>query len=512
MRRTDRQTRPPGLRALLAGTAIAVALPGIAAADELSDLRAQLEALASKVEEMETARAAEAGRIAEIEAARAAEARRVADLEAAQATDQQRVTRVEERLASAPGAPPAPFELRNPRASVVKTREVPTDEFKPAPGTAFALGDTEIEIGGFAKLDFIFDTEESTGDLFFPQGVSVLAQDESDGFRALANESRLFFKSSTPTSLGEVRVHLEADFFASTISSNEFVTNSFPFRLRHAYGELDTGRHEFLAGQFWSALVPIETYPSTVDFGGPAGNSFLRQAQVRYTYNPSDSLQFVVSAENSETTLRDDALELGGGLGGASAGLGGFGDNAGLDTIPDFVLSARHTGERSLVKGAVLLRELNAPDSSDSEFAYGLQVSGRYGVTDRLNLSGSVLYGEGVGRYVFTGINQGAFLGNGTNGQPEGSISTIETISGFARASFDLTDTVTVIGTLGYYDLLESFTPNDTDNIQSLHLTTFWTPIQDIQVGAETILARREIVSGAQDEFLRFQSSVKWSF
>ncbi|MEM8822301.1 MAG: DcaP family trimeric outer membrane transporter [Pseudomonadota bacterium] len=485
-------------------------MPSLAAADELAELKAQLEALTQQVEELQAARAEESRRLAEIEAARASETQRVTNLETAQANEQRRVTRVEEQIASAPVAVQPPFELRNPRAVASKFREIPGDEFRPGAGTAFALGNTEIEIGGFAKLDFIFDTEESTGDLFFPPSISVVDDEDDEAFRALANESRLFFIADTPTSIGDVRVHLEADFFASTISSTEVVTNSFPFRLRHAYGRLDTGQHEFLAGQFWSALVPIETYPSTVDFGGPVGNSFLRQAQIRYTYKPTDSLRFVVSAENSETTLREDALELGGAVGSASSPFGStVGVDAGLDQIPDFVLTATHTGDRSLVKGGVLLRMLNAPDSDDSELGYGFQVSGRYDITDRLQFSGQAIYGEGVGRYIFTGINQGAFLTGGLSG---GSIDAIESVSGFARIGYDLTDTVTFFATYGRYELLETFTDFDTDHIQSLHLTAFYQPIQDIQVGAEAILAERELVNGMNDDFLRFQTSVKWSF
>ncbi|MEM7487592.1 MAG: DcaP family trimeric outer membrane transporter [Pseudomonadota bacterium] len=487
-------------------------MPSIAAADDLAELRAQLEALTAKVEEMEAARAQETRRLAEIEAARAAESSRVAQLEAAQASEQARVSRVEAQIASAPSAVagPAPTGFRNPRAVASKFRDIPSDEFQPGTGTAFAVGNTEIEIGGFAKLDFIFDTEESTGDLFFPPSISVVDDEDDEAFRALANESRLFFIADTPTSIGDIRVHLEADFFASTISSTEVVTNSFPFRLRHAYGRLDTGKHEFLAGQFWSALVPIETYPSTVDFGGPVGNSFLRQAQIRYTYKPTDSLKFVVSAENSETTLRDDALELGGAVGSASSPFGAsVGVDAGLDQIPDFVLTATHTTDRSLVKGGLLLRELNAPDSDSSEFGYGIQVSGKYDFTDRFTFSGQAIYGEGIGRYIFTGINQGAFLTGGLSG---GSIDAIETVSGFARFGYDLTDTWTLLATYGRYELLETFTEFDTDHFQSLHLTAFYQPIQDLQIGAEAILAERELVNGDNDDFLRFQTSAKWSF
>jgi len=57
------------------------------------------------------------------------------------------------------------------------------------------------------------------------------------------------------------------------------VSNSHGFRLRHAYGTLGN----FLAGQTWTNFMNPSSLPETLDFGGPVGQIFDRQAQVRWT-------------------------------------------------------------------------------------------------------------------------------------------------------------------------------------------------------------------------------------
>ena len=38
-----------------------------------------------------------------------------------------------------------------------------------------------------------------------------------------------------------------------------------------------------LAGQYWTNFGTLAAYPGTVDFEGPSGITFIRQAQVRWT-------------------------------------------------------------------------------------------------------------------------------------------------------------------------------------------------------------------------------------
>ena len=80
-------------------------------------------------------------------------------------------------------------------------------------------------------------------------------------------------------------------------SPTNLVSNSSGFRLRHAYGKVGN----FLAGQTWSTFMDANwvLYPSTVDFGGPAGATFIRQAQFRWTV--ADGLD--VTIENPENRI-----------------------------------------------------------------------------------------------------------------------------------------------------------------------------------------------------------------
>src|SRR5206468_998103 len=117
-----------------------------------------------------------------------------------------------------------------------------------------------------------------------------------------ARESRLFVKTATPTPLGDLVTYLEGDLYGA--DGNESVSNSSGPRLRHAYATLG----HFLAGQTWSNFMFVPALPETLDFGGPVGQIFARQAQVRWTqsFDGSDSIaagQWSVSLENPESVL-----------------------------------------------------------------------------------------------------------------------------------------------------------------------------------------------------------------
>ena len=94
--------------------------------------------------------------------------------------------------------------------------------------------------------------------------------------------------------MGPLKTRFEGDFFGS--GGNQIFSNSTSFRLRHAFGSVGG----LLAGQTWSNFMPIESYPGTVDFNGPAGLTFIRQAQLRYTHKIDDHLTLRGSVENSE--------------------------------------------------------------------------------------------------------------------------------------------------------------------------------------------------------------------
>lgn len=356
----------------------------------------------------------------------------------------------------------------------------------------FASG-TTVEIGGYIKSDFIFDFDEALGDAFNVDGITIPDVGDNNRFRAHARQSRLFFKTSTDTARGPLKTHLEFDFFGG--GGNEVFSNSYSPRLRHAYGSWNG----WTVGQTWSNFMPIEIYPSTVDFNGPAGIPFVRQAQVRYTFPVSDSVSISASLENSEFSGRDAA-------GPISESAGGSGIQAGLDELPDFTLAASWKGEKAFVKLATVVRKFGSPTSSDTATGWGVNLSGNASLWEGGTIYGSLSHGDGIGRYLINGFAQDAFI------DAAGNIQTIEATGATFGVSQAISPKLTAGLALGYYEVNDTFAPTDTDNVSTAHLTLFYKPTERMTVGAELIYGRREIVSGASDDATRLQTSVQFNF
>ena len=122
-----------------------------------------------------------------------------------------------------------------------------------------------------------------------------------------AKESRLWFKSFTPTDWGALVAYIETDIFNLQSTDSERVTNGNTPRLRHAFGSLCN----LLAGQTWTTFMAVYTFPELNDLGGPAGQIFGRQAQVRWK-QPTGWGSWQVALENPETTLSIPAANGGG--------------------------------------------------------------------------------------------------------------------------------------------------------------------------------------------------------
>ena len=103
-----------------------------------------------------------------------------------------------------------------------------------------------------------------------------LASDEFgvDGhWFAGVRQSRLGVKTSTPTSMGDLKTTFEFELFGTGVDAGQTT-----LRLRHAYGELG----QFGAGQTWSPFMDIDVFPNTVEYWGPNGMVFFRNVQVRW--------------------------------------------------------------------------------------------------------------------------------------------------------------------------------------------------------------------------------------
>ena len=398
---------------------------------------------------------------------------RLDELESKQAKTEKEVEETREDAVLSKGSEPGRFRL---------------------PGT-----DTEVEIGGYIKADLIFDTQESVGDLFVTESLSTGTANDEEGFRAHARQSRLRIKTFTPSDWGEVTTHLEGDFFGN--GGNEIFSNSTSFRLRHATATVGGLR----IGQYWTNFMPIESYPATVDFQGPAGMPFIRQAQVRYTHDISDQWSLSGSLENSEFSGRDAN---GAFSESTTRANNDFGINAGLDKAPDATVAATYAdSDWGLLKLAGVGRYLGSPnDRGDDEFGWGVNLSGNTEPWEGGILRGSLTYGDGVGRYILNGAGQDAFVDAG------GNVDTIEAYGATVQVGHNITDNIQALLAYGRFESMDTFAPGDLDNTNSVHATLFWNPLDFLTFGTEAIWGNRENANGSSDDNLRLQQSVQVSF
>lgn len=391
-------------------------------------------------------------------------------------------------------------QLRELQEEVQRLKEVRESERVSAPANAVTAGDipgsfklpgtdTSIAIGGYAKGDVIVDIDHDLGDTFAASLIPVDGAPENTTVALHARQSRLNLTAETPTEFGTVRAFVEGDFFGG--GGNEIFSNSRGLRLRHAYGEFGP----LLVGQTWTLFMPLTTYPDTVDFFGPAGIPFIRQAQVRYTHELSPNLSVAVSAENPQltaTTFDNEAI--------------GSRDpeGPGLDTIPDFVGALEFNEDGLHFRVAGLIRNLKVDDESspefatgadadDSEIGWGIMGAAAVPVLPTTTLNGNFAWGEGIGRYIINGFAQDAFISEG------GSLETVESW-GFA-GSINHAWTAELISNFVYgrYKIRDRFFDDQTKSLDTFHVNTWWEPFEQARFGVEYIHGRRNFEDGNLD-------------
>jgi hypothetical protein len=152
------------------------------------------------------------------------------------------------------------------------------------------VNQTKFRVGGYAKLDAIFDFEDA-GDRFQFQPSSIpVGNQQGEQLTFHARQTRLNIEAKTPTSHGELLTFVEGDFFR----------DGNTFRLRHAYGEW--GR--LLAGQTWTLFVDADAIPETLDFNGPDGALLTRRAQIRWTETREDWCTWAAELHEPNPTIQ----------------------------------------------------------------------------------------------------------------------------------------------------------------------------------------------------------------
>ncbi len=432
--------------------AIAIGLGGTATAaraDELQDLKAQIEALQKKVGE----------------------------LEIKQETTEKKQAALPDNVVTG-GATKGSFKL---------------------PGS-----NTSVTVGGYVKLDAVFSNPsagvDTKADLSLdPTAIAVgptAGNNERNQVKFGARESRLFVKTNTPTSMGDLNTHVEFDFYGA--DGNESVSNSHGFRLRHAYGTLGN----LLAGQTWTNFMNPASLPDTLDFGGPVGQIFDRQAQVRWTqpFGGSGSItrgQWSVGLENPETVVQIP---------------GGASFRADDDRFPD--ITGQVVFNTSIGKISVhgLMREIRidsatAPAAVSQKWGGAVSVAGVIPAVGRDDFRFTASAGNAIGRY------SNGFFPDGVVGS-DGQIRLPKQWGGFAAYRHYWFDQLrsNLVLSMASENNPAGAPANTNKSTASAHANLIWSPVANADLGIEYIYAERKTEDGLRGHLNRIQASAKYAF
>jgi hypothetical protein len=275
--------------------------------------------------------------------------------------------------------------------------------------------------------------------------------------RFSAQQSRIALKMTGDIDPSQhVKGYFESDFLGAGVTANSRESNSYNLRIRQAFFEYDNDHYGFhlVAGQSWSLLTQnrvgmlpnTENVPLTIDAQYVTGFNWARQPEIRFVEDWNKTVWFGVSVASPQTSFASN----GNGVAGSPA----FTPNTGL-TVPPLpaglaVNPGANCNASGLLDSVTSCSNNVAPDviekvaidpgwghyealalqrwfqdeintgigtqwSQKVTFGWGVGGNALMPVWPKfIDLQGSVLYGQGIGRY---GSAQLADVTIGSNGQ-----------------------------------------------------------------------------------------------
>jgi type II secretory pathway pseudopilin PulG len=336
--------------------------------------------------------------------------------------------------------------------------------------------DTSVRVYGYAEANLIKDFKGTApGDMFTNLPEQPLnGSNPAKGKTVLTGQtSRFGFETSTPTALGPVHTVVEGDFYAYVGSEN----NRNRFRLRQAYGEYAG----WLIGQTWSTFMDLNDGPETADFNGPIGMPFSRPVQIRYTYNTPTGLSFQAALENpSDGAQRPNLV-----LAVSKSYDNGAGANLRLISHEQRIGNLSKNGSGFGFGGSYKL-------TSD------LTLMGQYAAVDADD--GNIMYGAN-----YPDISTGAMLLDKSRGYVLGLTNVFSpklraTLAyGYVQSQYNATDAY-------------ALATGGNKSLSQLHLNFFYTPIKNVDLGAELIGGVRKTFAGETGDMSRVNLLARYSF
>ncbi|GAB4256120.1 MAG: DcaP family trimeric outer membrane transporter [Methylomicrobium sp.] len=372
------------------------------------------------------------------------------------------------------------------------------------PGT-----DTSVGIGGYIKTDMILNSVGVGRDRLGEQQL-LLAQipvrggDVEHGQLAFhAKESRLWFKSFTPSAWGNINTFIEMDFFGDPGAY------TYTPRLRHAYGSIGN----ILAGQTWTTFLNVLAAPDHLDNGTSAGSIFMfRQPLLRWSQPFSfagSAFEWQMAFEAPRSSIWDAAL--------ASANSDNpnaypFFINSNDNRYPDLVARLNVVPEWGSLSIAALGRQIRYRDGEgalENTWAGAVSLAGKVNLFGLDNIRFMAHYGDGYGRYVTTlntfsdgSVDDEGRLHLTTN--YGGMLSYQHWWSGAWRSTLT-------------YGISRAEQPDFVNRllnrqVQSVHANLLWSPLSQVVMGIEYIYATRELRDDREGNLHRMQISARYNF
>lgn len=364
----------------------------------------------------------------------------------------------------------------------------------------------KFSYGGFVKVDAISssysDGERATAalgdDILVPSTIPVDGKSGARRFDSHAKTSRFWFKTSTPTSMGDVNTHFEMDLL--TGDGDERISNSSHSRIRHAYLAWNYDENSsLLLGQSWSTFMSTMVLPETAEFIGPtSGVIFNRQTQARWSHKLDGGATVHLAVENPSTGTID---------GGSGISSNNHDDNK----VPDFVARYDDSWGKFSYNIAGLARQIAyddlASDQDENKWGYGVSLSGMYKFDNGDDLKMQFNAGH-LGRYTALQAFRDASV------ESDGDLDLIDVTGGFVayRHLWSPKLRSTVLYAMTEADNPSSAADTNTEEVSNYLVNLFYSPTTNLSFGVEYLNAERELENGTEGELKRLQFTGKYVF